>query len=58
MKRENSTKVHAGLASPNRSPCARAASRQVSMPVHKPFVASCKHLWERVVVYDVKAVAP
>jgi hypothetical protein len=27
-------------------------------PIHKQFVADCEHLWERVVVYDVKAVAP
>ena len=27
-------------------------------PVHKQFVADCEHLWQRVVVYDVKAVAP
>ena len=27
-------------------------------PIHKQFVAACEHLWERVVVYDVKAVAP
>ena len=26
-------------------------------PIHKQFVADCEHLWERVVVYDVKAVA-
>lgn len=25
-------------------------------PIHKKFVADCEHLWERVVVYDVKAV--
>lgn len=25
-------------------------------PIHKQFVADCEHLWERVVVYDVKAV--
>jgi hypothetical protein len=23
-------------------------------PIHKKFVADCEHLWERVVVYDVK----
>ncbi len=23
-------------------------------PIHKQFVADCEHLWERVVVYDVK----
>ena len=27
-------------------------------PIHKQFVADCEHLWERVVVYDVMAVAP
>lgn len=27
-------------------------------PIHKQFVAECEHLWQRVVVYDVKAVAP
>jgi hypothetical protein len=27
-------------------------------PIHKQFVADCEHLWDRVVVYDVKAVAP
>jgi hypothetical protein len=27
-------------------------------PIHKQFIADCEHLWERVVVYDVKAVAP
>ena len=27
-------------------------------PIHKQFVADCEHLWQRVVVYDVKAVAP
>jgi hypothetical protein len=27
-------------------------------PIHKQFVADCGHLWQRVVVYDVKAVAP
>ncbi|WP_369978055.1 Dabb family protein [Xanthomonas bundabergensis] len=27
-------------------------------PVHKQFVAECEHLWQRVVVYDVKAAAP
>lgn len=27
-------------------------------PIHKKFVADCEHLWERVVVYDAKAVAP
>src|SRR5690606_21718429 len=27
-------------------------------PIHKQFVADCEHLSERVVVYDVKAVAP
>ena len=27
-------------------------------PIHKQFIADCAHLWERVVVYDVKAVAP
>src|SRR5690606_22285838 len=27
-------------------------------PIHKQFVADCEHLWERVVVYDVKAVVP
>ena len=26
-------------------------------PIHKQFVADCEHLWERVVVYDVMAVA-
>jgi stress responsive alpha/beta barrel protein len=26
-------------------------------PIHKQFVADCEHLWRRVVVYDVKAVA-
>jgi hypothetical protein len=26
-------------------------------PIHKQFVADCEHLWQRVVVYDVKAVA-
>lgn len=26
-------------------------------PIHKKFVADCEHLWQRVVVYDVKAVA-
>jgi hypothetical protein len=25
-------------------------------PIHKKFVADCEHLWQRVVVYDVKAV--
>lgn len=25
-------------------------------PIHKQFVADCAHLWERVVVYDTKAV--
>jgi hypothetical protein len=25
-------------------------------PIHKQFVADCEHLWERVVVYDAKAV--
>lgn len=25
-------------------------------PIHKQFVADCEHLWQRVVVYDVKAV--
>jgi hypothetical protein len=24
-------------------------------PIHKKFVADCEHLWQRVVVYDVKA---
>jgi hypothetical protein len=23
-------------------------------PIHKKFVADCEHLWERVVVYDIK----
>ncbi|WP_454831327.1 Dabb family protein [Pseudoxanthomonas wuyuanensis] len=27
-------------------------------PIHKQFIADCEHLWQRVVVYDVKAVAP
>ena len=27
-------------------------------PIHKQFVADCEHLWDRVVVYDVMAVAP
>ncbi len=27
-------------------------------PIHKQFVADCEHLWQRVVVYDVKAAAP
>ena len=27
-------------------------------PIHQQFVADCEHLWERVVVYDVMAVAP
>lgn len=27
-------------------------------PIHKQFVADCEHLWQRVVVYDVKATAP
>ncbi|KAF1720921.1 Dabb family protein [Pseudoxanthomonas wuyuanensis] len=27
-------------------------------PIHKQFIAACEHLWQRVVVYDVKAVAP
>lgn len=27
-------------------------------PIHKKFVADCEHLWQRVVVYDVKAVTP
>ena len=27
-------------------------------PIHKQFVADCEHLWDRVVVYDAKAVAP
>ena len=27
-------------------------------PIHKQFVADCEHLWQRVVVYDVKAVTP
>lgn len=27
-------------------------------PIHQQFVADCAHLWERVVVYDVMAVAP
>ncbi len=26
-------------------------------PIHKKFVADCEHLWQRVVVYDAKAVA-
>jgi Stress responsive A/B Barrel Domain len=26
-------------------------------PIHRKFVADCEHLWERVVVYDVKAAA-
>jgi hypothetical protein len=26
-------------------------------PIHKQFIADCEHLWQRVVVYDVKAVA-
>jgi len=26
-------------------------------PIHKQFVADCEHLWQRVVVYDVKGVA-
>ena len=25
-------------------------------PIHKKFVADCEHLWQRVVVYDIKAV--
>jgi hypothetical protein len=25
-------------------------------PIHKKFVADCEHLWQRVVVYDVKGV--
>lgn len=25
-------------------------------PIHKKFVADCEHLWQRVVVYDVKSV--
>jgi hypothetical protein len=27
-------------------------------PIHKQFVADCEHLWQRVVVYDVKPAAP
>ena len=27
-------------------------------PIHKQFIADCEHLWQRVVVYDAKAVAP
>lgn len=27
-------------------------------PIHKQFVADCEHLWQRVVVYDVKGVVP
>jgi len=27
-------------------------------PIHKQFVADCEYLWQRVVVYDVKAAAP
>jgi hypothetical protein len=26
-------------------------------PIHEQFVADCEHLWQRVVVYDVKASA-
>ena len=27
-------------------------------PIHEKFVADCEHLWQRVVVYDAKAVTP
>jgi hypothetical protein len=27
-------------------------------PIHKKFVADCEHLWQRVVVYDVKPATP
>ncbi len=27
-------------------------------PLHQRFIAECAHLWSKVVVYDVEAVAP